>query len=157
MYQQTLSKKAINTVSGLKQSIPDDKVQQIETSIVSTITEDMNKNEAVFLSLSICQRLPIHFAIKNTDFSNDTPAGKRKFHGTEQVVFQKNIQSQGNVITERLNKKTFKSNIFNVHSNCFKSTPPVKTFSDFNRIIDCDFLAFHQKTNQMRAICLTIL
>lgn len=91
MYQQTLSKKVINTglkyQSGLKQSIPDDKVLQIETSVVSTITEDMNKNEAVLLSLSICQRLPIHFAIKSTDFSNDTPGEKRKFHGTEQVVF----------------------------------------------------------------------
>jgi hypothetical protein len=34
-------------------------------------------------------RVPVHFAINNTDFPNDTADGKDEMHGTGQVVFQK--------------------------------------------------------------------
>ena len=57
---------------------------------------------------------------------------------------------------ERWNKKTFKSNIFNVRSECFKPTPPNKRFHAFNRIIECDDIDFHQETDQTWALCSTI-
>ena len=126
MHQQTRSKKVINTLSALKQSIPYDKLLQIETSMASAIADNMDKNEGVFLPSNICKGSPIQFAIDNKDFANDTLDGKREFHGTGQVVFQKNNKGQVIIKIERSNKKTFKSNIFKVHSHCFKPTPQMK-------------------------------
>ena len=102
--------------------------------MASAIAENMNKIEEVFLPPHICKGIPVEFAIDNTDFSTDQ---KLEFHGTGQLVFQKR---------KRSSKKTFKFNIFNVHSNSSKPKPPNETFNDFNRIIVCD-AAFHQKQN----------
>ena len=46
--------------------------------------------------------------------------------------------------------------MFNIHSNCFKPTPLIETLNDFNIIIECDDLAFHQETNHTWAIRSTI-
>ena len=43
----------------------------------------------VFVSPNINYNTPLHFAIDNVDFSNNTPDGKNEFHGVGQVVFQK--------------------------------------------------------------------
>ena len=152
MHQQTRSKKVINTLSALKLSIRYDKVLQIETSMASTIADNMDKNKGVFLLPNICKGIPIHFAIDNTDFANDTPDGKREFHGTGKIEFQKNNEGQVNIKIERSNKKTFKSNLFKVHSHCFKPTPPNETFNNFSMIIECNDLAFHQGTDQTWAV-----
>ena len=50
--------------------------------MASAIADNMDKNGGVFLPPNICKGIPIHFAIDNTDFANDTPDGKREFHGT---------------------------------------------------------------------------
>ena len=64
-----------------------------------------------------------------------------------------NNEGQVNIKIERSKKKTFKSNIFKVHSHCFKPTPPNETFNNFSMIIECDDLAFHQGTDQIWAVC----
>ena len=64
---------------------------------------------------------PLHFAIDNVDFSNDTPDGKNEFHGVGQVVFWKSNTKKetekSKFTIDTANKTTFNRNILNNRVN----------------------------------------
>lgn len=70
-------------------------------------------------------------------------------------IWEKQRRSKKYLI-ERSNKKTIKSDIFNFNANCFKSIQSNKKLNNFNRVTECDDLAFHQATDQTWAIRSTI-
>ena len=43
----------------------------------------------MYVPSNIVPGIPVHFAIYNCDFKNDTLDGKNKFHTTAQVIIQK--------------------------------------------------------------------
>ena len=69
-------------MSDIGLSIDYDRVMKIETEIAISITNIINKNNGVYVPLTILKDKAIHFAIDNTDFHNDTPDGKGEFRGT---------------------------------------------------------------------------
>ena len=49
----------------------------------------IKSNNGIYIPEKIQHGRPLHFAIANIDFRNDTADGKGEVHGTTQVIFQK--------------------------------------------------------------------
>ena len=92
VHKETRSKKLLECLSDLGLSISYDKVMKIENDLGNAVAENMPKNHGVFVPPNIQPCIPLHFAIDNIDFKNDTSHGKSEFHGTTLVVFQKSSQ-----------------------------------------------------------------
>ena len=90
---------------------------KVETAIGNACIKDMKEHNGTYIPPNIVLGKPIHFAIDNTDFKNDTPGGKSEFHGTGHVVFQKLDENmeRTNLVIERGGKNNMKftdENIF---------------------------------------------
>ena len=99
--------------------------------------------------------IPIHFAIDNTDFNNDTPDGKHEFHGTGSVVFQKKQEvDREHLQIERSKNRNlkFQRDIFLSTETCYKPNPPNENFPDFTGIIPCDELEIYKVCDQIWTI-----
>ena len=142
MHQKTRSKAVVDTLAQLHLSVPYDKVLQIENDIAQSVYDNMQKNNGVYVPPNLVQNIPVHFAIDNTDFSNDTPDGKHEFHGTGQVVFQKSQDLEVSRLKIHRSKErnlSFQEDLFNCSSTvCFKPTPPNENFPCFSGVIPCD-------------------
>ena len=116
---------------------------QIETDIANFVADNIEKNNGIDVPQNILEGIPIHFAIDNSDFSNDTPDGKREFHGTGQVVFQKKKEMEKGHLKIEPSKSgnlKFKKDVFLPMKSCYKPNPPNESFPDFTGIIPCDEL-----------------
>ena len=156
VHQQTRSKKVINTLSGLHLSITYKRVLQIETDIANSVDDNTEKNNEIYVPPNIFEGIPIHFAIGNTDFSNDTPDGKHEFHGTGQVVFQKRQEMEREHLKIERSKSgslKFKKDVFLPMKTCYKPNPPNESFPDFTGIIPCDDLEIYGVYDQMWTVC----
>ena len=126
VHQKTRSKDIVNTLSGLKLSISYEKVLQIETDIANAVAVSAENNGGIYVPPNIISSVPIHFAIDNTDFSNDTPDGKNEFHGTGQIVFQKKqaFENETQLVIERSGERNlkFKKETAKIKT-CFKPNP----------------------------------
>ena len=138
IHQTTRSKAIVNTLSELNLSTSYERILQME--IAKTVYDEMQKNAGMYVPPNIAQGVPIHFALDNTDFSNDTPDGKNEFHGTGQVVFQRcqDVEA-GRLRIERSKERdlSFQDVLFST-STCFKPNPPNESFPSFTGIIKCD-------------------
>ena len=56
--------------------------------MANAVIEKM-KRDGVYIPPMMVQGKFIYFAIDNTDFSEDTPDGKRTLHGTVTAIFQR--------------------------------------------------------------------
>ena len=92
VHKETRSKKLLECLSDLGLSISYDKVMKIENDLGNAVAGNVPQNHGAFVSPNIQPCIPLHFAIDNTDFKNDTSHGKSEFHSTTLVVFQKNNQ-----------------------------------------------------------------
>ena len=79
IHQQTWSKKVIDMLSKVNLTIPYDWILKIETGIANKISKNIDNNNGVFVQPKIIYNAPLHFAIDNVNFSNDTPDGKNEF------------------------------------------------------------------------------
>ena len=104
-------------LSKLNLTIPYDQILRIETGIANKISKNIDNNNGVFVLPKIIYNAPLHFAIDNVNFSNDTPDGKNEFHGVGQVVFQKlngkKETEKSKFTIEARNKITFNKNVLN--------------------------------------------
>ena len=147
IHQQTRSKNIINTRSDLNLTIPYEKVLQIETEMANEITRNIAQNNGVYLPPNIVKGEPIHFAIDNIDFKNDTPDGKNEFHGTGQVVFQKSSEKERHHLTIKQSRNgslTFQKDVLVPMLTCFQPNPPNEQFPSFDGIISCDDLELYK-------------
>ena len=121
IHQQTWSKKVIDTLSKLNLTILYDRILKVETGIANEISKNIDNNNGVFVPPNIIYNTPLHFAIDNVDFSNDTPDGKNEFHGVGQVVFWKSNTKKetekSKFTIDTANKTTFNRNILNNRVN----------------------------------------
>ena len=131
---------------------------KIETEIVNSVTDIINKNNGVYVPHTILKDKAIHFAIDNTYFNNDMPDGKGEFHGTGKILFQKADSKakrfQKFKIT-RSNKTTMKYqyNPFIYSIPCDKPSPPADSFLDFDGTYECDQLQLYKNIDQTWATC----
>ena len=89
VHKVTRNKSLVDLLSNLNLSTPYNKVMKIETAIGNACIKDMEGHNGTYIPPNIVVGKPIHFAIDDTHFKNDTPDGKSEFHGTGHVVFQK--------------------------------------------------------------------
>ena len=93
VHKDKCSKKLIECLSDLGLSISYGKVMKIKNDLGIAEVKNISLNHGVFVPPNFQPGIPLHFAISNIDFKNDTPDGKSEFHGTTHVVFQKNPAS----------------------------------------------------------------
>ena len=132
------------------------RVLQIETGIANSVADNIEKNNGIYFPQNILEGIPIHFAIDNTDFSNDTPDGKQEFHGTGQVVFQKKKEMEREHLKIERSKNgslKFKKDVFLPMKSCYKPNPPNENVPDFTGIIPCDELEIYGLCDQMWTTC----
>ena len=112
---------------------------KIETEIANATTKIIEENNGVFIPPTVESGTRMHFAIDNTDFHNDTPNGKLEFHGTGQILFQKQNEHQNEttLTIERSSRSTiiFKHNLFVKTMLCHKPTPQSESFPSFSEIV----------------------
>ena len=104
VHKVTRNKSLVDLLSNLNLSIPYNKVMKIETAIGNACIKDMKEHSGTFIPPNIVLGKPIHFAIDNTDFKNDTS------DGTGHVVFQKLDENMeiANLVMERGGKNNMK-------------------------------------------------
>ena len=89
VHKMTRRKDLVEILSNVNLSIPYEKLVKIETSLANSVIKEKEMHSNVYISSNISIGMPLHYAIDNTDFKNDTPDGKSEFHGTGTVVLQK--------------------------------------------------------------------
>ena len=123
---------------------------QIETDITNSVPVSA-ENNVIYVPPNIIPSVPIHFAIDNTDFSNNTPDGKNEFHSTDQIVFKKQqaFENETQLVIERSGEQNlkFKKEIAKIKT-CFKPNPPNENFPNFSGIVHCDDLNLYKKYDQ---------
>ena len=136
-------------------TIPSDRILKIETGIANKFSKNIDNNIGVFVPPDIIYNAPLHFAIDNVDFSNDTPDGKNKFHGVGQVVFQKSNgkkeTEKSKFTTEARNEIRFNKNILNNIETFQEPSPPNDIF-DFDGQILYDKMTMHKTYDKVWTI-----
>ena len=88
LHKETRSEKLINCLYDIGLAISYDKVMKIENGLGNAVFENIESNGVTFIPFTLEIGKPLHFAIDNIDFKNDTANGKSEFHGTTLVAFQ---------------------------------------------------------------------
>ena len=88
LHKETRSEKLINCLYDIGLTISYDKVMKIENGLGNAVLENIESNGGTFIPSTLEIGKPLHFAIDNIDFKNDTANGKSEFHGTTLVAFQ---------------------------------------------------------------------
>ena len=88
LYHNTRSKKLVDFISDLNIGVNYDKVISIKKDIASSIQEQRDKNNGVFIPTGFVPGKTIFFAIDNGDVEIDTPDGKKQLHGTVIAAYQ---------------------------------------------------------------------
>ena len=155
VHKETRSKKIIDCLSELNLSVNYDKILKIETEIANAVTKTIQQNNGVYVPPTIKKGMRVHFAIDNTDFRNDTPDGRLEFHGTGQVIFQKQNDVTSNLTIERSSSGSMKyhQKPFNQVFHCNKPSPPMESFPSFSGVTPIKDLDLYRKSDQHWAIC----
>ena len=88
LYHNTRSKKLVDFISDLNISVNYDKVVSITKDIASSIQEQRDKNNSVFIPTSFVPGKTTFFAIGNGYVKIDTPDGRKQVHGTVIAAYQ---------------------------------------------------------------------
>lgn len=156
IHKETRSKKIVDCLEDLGLSIGYDSVMDIENTIADKVTDVIDENNGAYIPHTIQNGVPIHFAIDNNDFHNDTPDGKGEFHGTGQIIFQKmpeDIEKTSfKIDRSKSSSMKYQGDPFSQTFPCSKPTPPNESFSSFNGIIPCDQLQLYTRMDRAWAI-----
>ena len=88
LYHNTRSKKLVDFISDLNIRVNYDKVVSITKDIASSIQEQRDKNNSVFIPTSFVPGKTTFFAIGNGYVKIDTPDGGKQVHGTVIAAYQ---------------------------------------------------------------------
>ena len=69
---------------------------------LNQIVHEMEQRGGVFIPPNISKEFPVCFVIDNIVFCNNTPDGKSEFHGTSQVIFQKEVFKENNAHKQKI-------------------------------------------------------
>ena len=76
-------------------SVNYNRVLRVETQIEASVLKRIEQNDGVYLPPDVVVGRHVFFAVDNVDFCEDTPDGKRTFHGTAMAIYQRtNAQDQ---------------------------------------------------------------
>lgn len=89
VHQAVRSKELISLLHGFGMSVDYNRVLRVESQIESNVLQRMEQNDSVYLPPDIVKGRHVFFAIDNVDFAEDTPDGKRTFHGTAMAIYQR--------------------------------------------------------------------
>lgn len=89
VHQAVRSKKLINMLHGFGMSVEYNRVLRVEAQIESSVIKRMDENDGVYLPPDIVMGRHVFFAVDNVDFAEDTPDGRRTFHGTAMAIYQR--------------------------------------------------------------------
>ena len=88
LYHNTRSKKLVDFISDLNIGVNYDKVISIKKDIASSIQEQRDKNNGVFIPTGFVPGKTTFFGIDNGTVKIDTPDGKKQLHGTVIAAYQ---------------------------------------------------------------------
>lgn len=134
VHKESRNKKVIQHLFNLGLSVSYDRIMKIENGIGNAIAEKMSTNGGIYIPEHLVRDVPLHFAIDNIDFKNDTADGKGEFHGTTHVVFQKKQNTQNTQATMAItpSRRSYKfQHPKNGQSVCQKPRQPNDSFCEY--------------------------
>ena len=84
---------------------------RLENRIANTVLEKMITNQGYFVPDDFVKGRFTFFAVDNIDFKEDTPDGKRTFHGTVMVMYQRKLSADPvveNMLSTNINETKLK-------------------------------------------------
>ena len=88
VHQAVRSKELISLLCGFGMSVDYYRVLRVETQIEASVLKRIEQNDGVYIPPDIVVGRHVFFAVDNVDFCEDTPGGKRTFHGTAMAIYQ---------------------------------------------------------------------
>ena len=89
VHQAVRSKELIKMLHGFEMCVDYNRILRVEAQIESSVLNRMSQNDGVYLPPDIVKSRHVFFAIDNVGFAEDTPDGKRTFHGTAMAIYQR--------------------------------------------------------------------
>ena len=89
VHQAVRSKELICMLHGFGISVDYNRILRVEAQIESRVLKRMAQNDGLYLPPDMVMGRHVFFAIDNVHFSEDTPDGKRIFHGTAMAMYQR--------------------------------------------------------------------
>ena len=86
IHKTTRNKSLVNMLNNFNLCISYDKILHIEDMLADNVLEESKNHKGAYIPPNINKNERMHFAIDNVDFKNDTPDGKKEFHGTTHVT-----------------------------------------------------------------------
>ena len=99
VHQYTRSKTLIDMFHDLNLAVNYSRVLQIETQLANSVIVKIERDK-IYIPRNVVLGKFVSFAIDNTDFNEDTPDGKRTFHGTLTAVYQRKEMSEARLPLE---------------------------------------------------------
>ena len=90
VHQSSRSKELVDLLHSYNLSVDYSRIFRLETQLASAIAQQTTE-EGLYVPNALEKGRFIFFAIDNSDFSEDTPDGKRSTHGTLQLSFKESI------------------------------------------------------------------
>ena len=100
LYHNTRSKKLVDFISDLNIGVNYDKVISIKKDTESSIQEQRDKNNGVFIPTGFVPGKTTFFGIDNGAVKIDTPDGKKQLHGTITAAYQEKQSTMNGESTE---------------------------------------------------------
>ena len=89
LHQVVQSEELICMLHGFGMSVDYNRILRVEAQIKYSVLKRMAQNDGLYLPPDMVMGRHVFFAIDNVDFSEDTPDGKRIFHGTAMATCQR--------------------------------------------------------------------
>lgn len=83
------SKELISMLHGFVMLADYNRILRVEVQIESSVLKCMAQNDGVYLPPDIVEGRHVFYAVDNVDFAEDTPDGKRTFHGIAMAIYQR--------------------------------------------------------------------
>ena len=134
VHQATRSKTLVNLLHSAGHCVSYDKVRQIDTTIAKKELEDFHANGKISIPSNIVSGRFFQFAADNIDVIENTLDGKRTFHATQMLMFQRgpgNSVPYGNTLPIS-QQKTLKvpEEFHNMHKAPAMKARPTPQFSN---------------------------
>ena len=132
----------------------DNFIKTTTAKLILLVADTKDEHNSVYVPPNIVKGRPLHFAIEDIVFENDTTGGKNEFHGTAHVILQKGMENtrQLPITINKNGAVKFKGGVLQ-EKKIEKSLFQNESYSTFSGEVLCTQFNSCYKIGQTWALC----